>query len=158
MNSKSHPPLRLFLLCMLTLCCTACAWLRPLEAPTVDVSNMMLLPPNGVEQRVRLNLRVQNPNDRTLKLKGLKFALRLNDNDVLSGLSNQHTVLPALGEASLQVDVGLSVFGGLGLLRELVRHPDAPLNYALTGKLYLDEPLMPDLPIKREGSLPLSRP
>lgn len=136
---------------------SACTWLQPLEPPIVDVSNIMLLPPDQGEQRVRLSLRVQNPNEHSLKVKGLQFALRLNGNDVLSGISNQRAELPALGETTLQVDVGLSVFGGLGLLRELVGHPDEPLRYALKGKLYLDEGLMPDLRISREGSLELPR-
>lgn len=149
--------LRRAALLLAALALGACAWLNPLQAPTVDVTGLYPLPPVAGEQRVRVNLRLQNPNDRELKLKGLQFALALRGNDVLSGVSNQHTVLPALGEARMQVDVSLSLLGGLGLFRELLASPVEPLDYALKGRLYLDEPLMPDVRINRKGALDMPR-
>lgn len=149
---------RPLLLTLFALWLTGCALVRPIEDPTVELAGLQMLPATGMEQRVRVKLRVVNPNNRDLALDGLNFSLRLASQDVLNGVSNRPFTLPALGEERVELDLSLNVLSSLNLLRELFMQPDRPLKYSLTTRLYLDDPLLPNIKVSRQGLINLSQP
>ena len=55
------------------------------------------------EQRFRIELRVQNPNDFELEIDGLDFELDLNGTRLTRGLSDEAVTIPRLGDAIVAV-------------------------------------------------------
>ncbi|MCX9156971.1 LEA type 2 family protein [Niveibacterium sp. 24ML] len=100
-----------------------------LERPDVAVSDVSVLQGGTLlEQRLRLTLRVSNPNDKDIAIDGLSFRFEVNDQEVARGLSNQRSVLPRLGETSVPVDVSASMV-------DLLRHAPKMLERGSGGKL-----------------------
>ena len=78
-----------------------CASLWPfgLEAPQVVLVDMETLESTLFEQRVRLDLRVLNPNGTPLEIEGVDLRLELNDVRLARALGSERLSVPARGEA-----------------------------------------------------------
>ena len=68
-------PLALILLAALV---TGCAGLQSLEPPEVSVVSLKPVAATLMEQRFEVGLRVLNPNNRDIDVKGLDFELDIN--------------------------------------------------------------------------------
>ncbi|MEE9287677.1 MAG: LEA type 2 family protein, partial [Gammaproteobacteria bacterium] len=80
---------RLFLLIFASLALVGCASIpSELEPPRLTLKNVELLNATLFEQQYLLTLRLQNPNDFDLDIKGMSFDLEINDEEFASGVSN----------------------------------------------------------------------
>ncbi|MCR6652503.1 MAG: LEA type 2 family protein [Cellvibrionaceae bacterium] len=134
----------------------ACAHLGAgLEAPKVRVDSLQLLEPRGISQRFLIGLRVINPNDRALPVRGLSYTLALNGYDLLEGVSGKVPVLEPYSETLVQVEAATDLVAALRLLNNLTR-PDASqnLSYALTAKINV-QGWPGRLTVKEAGEVPL---
>ncbi|TJZ74828.1 LEA type 2 family protein [Chitiniphilus eburneus] len=142
---------RLLILCV-TLLLAACAGLPTnLEKPRVSLAGISLKEAGLFEQRFTLTLRVENPNNVALPIKGLDTTLAVNDKPLASGVAAQSVTIPAMGEAKLAIDVTSNL---AALVRQLraANGQGAP-RYRLTGKLFV--PLRADgIPFDLEGEVP----
>lgn len=114
-----------------------CAGLtRKAEAPMVGLSNIQLSQMTLFEQRYTLQLRVQNPNDFDLPVKGMHCTLFINGREFASGVSAAAVTVPRFGEAMLDVDV----VSDLRRVFEQLRDAGATesISYRLSGKLSVD--------------------
>lgn len=116
------------------------------EPPEVLVSNVKPLGGTLFEQRLRVDLRVRNPNDFDLDVTGLDFTLQLNNKKVARGLANQAVTIPRLGEGILSVETTTSTLDVLRQLIHLSKGED--ITYQITGVLHLQD--VP-LPFDNEG-------
>ncbi|HUH38155.1 MAG TPA: LEA type 2 family protein [Spongiibacteraceae bacterium] len=130
-----------------------CSLLPRPEAPSVQLVGLQVLPSQGMEQQIRVRLKVINPNDYDIPLTGISLKLGLSGHDLLSGGSHQALVLPALGDARMDVDLSLDLLAGLGLFQTLMGNPDKPLEYHLSGKAFLSQTLMPSVPFEHKGTI-----
>ena len=108
------------------------------------------------EQRLKVRMRVQNPNDRRLPVKGLEYTLEVEGQQLASGASVASFVVPPMGEAEFDMDVTTNLAGAL--LKLLGRGSEAPVRsvaYRLTGRIALAEGLMRSIPFEERGSFSL---
>jgi LEA14-like dessication related protein len=147
-------------LCLLvfTLVLGGCATLSGLDAPRVNLSNITPQDMTLFEQKFLVQLRIQNPNDVPLEVKGMTFNLDLNGKSFASGLSNQQVTIPRFGSAVVDVEV----FSGLaGILKQLQGFTAGGLptfTYRLRGRAYLEKPATITLPFDEQGEIALPVP
>lgn len=114
----------------------ACALFAPRDALNVQVAGIEPLTGEGLELRMLVKLRVQNPNDFALDYNGVALELEVNGRRLASGVSDQQGSVPRFGESVLQVPMTVSAFSAarqaLGLAE---RFGEDQLPYVLRGKL-----------------------
>ena len=135
-------------------------WQPPLEAPRVSLVDIIQQPSEGMEAAFRLELRLINPNDVALNLKGIDCRLEINDSTVAAGVSGATAEVPALGTLVYPVTLYASASDFIMLMMRLVadsgRAPeDFELNYRLKGRLFLADglPGLNRLTFRSEGDL-----
>lgn len=149
-----------FLLSFLVLYGTlaGCAGLteRP-EPPEVSLANINILRGRHAEQRYRLQLRLQNPNDFALPMKGLKYQIYINDEVFARGMSRESVTIPAFREALVDVE-GIGIPSTLvDLLLEAENQGNGKIQYRLSGSARLaNQPL--SIPFEHQGELRLPLP
>ena len=131
-----------------------CASTLELEAPKLSLVSMKLQSADIFSQRLQLRLRVQNPNDRELPVKGISYRIEVDDSELAQGLSDAPFVVPALGEAEFDVQVTANLAGTLAQL--LARRGSADtLDYRLVGKVSLSSGFLRSIPFDERGSVKL---
>jgi LEA14-like dessication related protein len=128
-------PLFLTLFVLLgTLC--GCASLQTRDPLQVTVAGIEPLQGQGMELRLLVKLRVQNPNDAPVDYNGVAVEMDVQGKTFGSGVSDAHGSVPRFGESVIEVPVTISAFRmarqALGMMRG-----GAPgrISYLLKGKL-----------------------
>ncbi|HSC80908.1 MAG TPA: LEA type 2 family protein, partial [Chitinolyticbacter sp.] len=121
------------------------------EKPRVSLAGIALKEAGLLEQRFTLTLRIENPNDIAIPIKGLDTTLEINGQPLASGVAAQAVTLPALGEARIAIDVTSNL---ASLIRQLRRATESGSpRYKLAGKLFV--PMRADgVPFTVEGDVP----
>jgi LEA14-like dessication related protein len=105
---------------------------------SVDVFVIGLTPAEGaaLEQRVRVDLRIQNPNDRPLDAHGMRIQLDVNGQRLARGVSDAAFTVPRLGEATTSIVATTSLFD---IARQIVvLSGRQSISYVLEGEVFLD--------------------
>jgi LEA14-like dessication related protein len=111
------------------------------ETPEVQLVNITPLDTTMFEQRLQVDLRVQNPNDFDLEVPGLDFTLQLNKQRLARGLMNKASTIPRLGDSVLSVETTTSTFD---VMRQLLNLPQRQaVTYQVKGVLHLDGTRLP---------------
>jgi LEA14-like dessication related protein len=129
-------------------CASVGAGREPIE---VNLVQLAPLPSTAFEHRLRVDLRLRNPNNRDYEIDGLRFVLDVNGQRLASGVSNEPATLPRLGEVVVPVTTTTTLFA---LVNQLVRfgtEQQPRFEYRLRGKLFLAG-LWGSIPFEREGS------
>jgi LEA14-like dessication related protein len=113
-----------------------CAGLQPRDPVQVTVADIEPLPAEGLEVRMLVKLRIQNPNDAPIDYDGVFLKLDVLDQPFATGVSNERGSVPRFGESIISVPITVStlriVAQGVGLLGG---RPRDKVTYALEGKL-----------------------
>ena len=150
-------PGRLLLIPALLMLLSGCSVLRgQLETPQVSLSNVSLVNAGLIEQTFRLTLRVRNPNDVPIPVKGLDYSVRLSGNDFARGLTPRDFTLPAGGEELVDVDVTTNLLDVGRQLLSIIESQQSNVDYEVTGKLRVDLPFVNSLPFSRSGTVNLN--
>ncbi|HSO60036.1 MAG TPA: LEA type 2 family protein [Desulfobacterales bacterium] len=131
-----------------------CAGLgKPLETPRISLSNVQVQESKGLETAFRVDLRVANPNDVELDIKGLECDLEINGKPFAYGISNTQVTVPAFGSETIPVTVYSSVLDIVKGLFGLQQRED--LSYRVKGKVRMaGGGLMPStLPFDSQGTV-----
>ena len=96
----------------------------------VDVVRAKLL-----EQQFILRFRIDNPNDRSLPVRGLIYTVHLNDVELASGESSGWLTVPANSFEYYEVPVHTNLWRHMKYIVRLLEKPDRPINYRLAGEL-----------------------
>ncbi len=136
---------------VLALAPAACVTPQSVEPPQVALQNVRLLEARGLMQSIRVDLMVTNPNDFDIPLTGLDFIMKVNGTDFAQGLSEVAVTLPRRGQATVPVDVTISMLAVLQQLQAAQRQ--GSVDYRLTGTAFLDHILLPRIAFDRTGSL-----
>ena len=144
------------LIIITALSMSGCASLiQPTEPPHISVVHFKLIDIQLLEQEYELTLRVLNPNDTPLAIKGLSYTLEINNSKLAQGVSNQPVTIPAFSEKKLKLTMISGTFGIVRQLQSLEQSNQSALNYRISGKLSLDNQLIP-LYFEKTGSLDLN--
>ncbi|WP_019339856.1 LEA type 2 family protein [Stutzerimonas stutzeri] len=127
---------RLLTMFMLTLTLGACAAFSQRDPLNVQVAGIQALPGEGLELRMAVKLRVQNPNDRPLDYDGIALELEINGRNLASGVSDASGTIPRFGETVLSVPMTISAFSAARQALGLAEHIGMDeVPYVLRGKL-----------------------
>ena len=137
-----------------------CAALSPrLEAPKLSIVNVELVKGDLFEQRLKARMRVQNPNDRDLSVKGLTYTIEVGGEEFGRGMSGSSFVVPRMGEAEFDMMVTANMAGTLLRLASRAQKSGAgapeSLEYRIVGKVTLASGLLRSIPFEEKGSLKL---
>ena len=127
-----------FLLAAALLALPGCASLSHNDPLQVTVAGIEGLPGEGegMEVRMLVKLRVQNPNDAAIQYDGVYLKLDVLDKTFASGVSGEGGTVPGFGEAVIGVPVTVSV---LRMVRQVAGlldgQPVEKVTYQMSGKL-----------------------
>ena len=128
---------RILIVLLSFLWLSGCAAMSDRDPVQVTVAGIDSLAGEGLELRMLVKLRVQNPNDVPIEYDGVYIKLDVIDKTLATGVSDQRGVVPRFGEAIVSVPLTVSplrvVFGALETIGS-GRMPEK-LNYRLEGKL-----------------------
>jgi LEA14-like dessication related protein len=115
---------------------TGCASLHGRDPPHVTVAGVEPLEGQGMELRMLVKLRVQNPNDAPIDYNGVALEMNVQGKTLASGVSDAAGSVPRFGETVIEVPVTASALGMLGQAIGMVqRRFNGPISYEMKGKL-----------------------
>ena len=136
MSFRSHQLIGSWLL-LATVLLSACASMPSRDPLQVTVAGVESLPGEGMELRLLVKLRVQNPNDTPLDFDGVSLNLDVMGRAFASGVSDQAGTVPRFGEAVVAVPVTVSMMRmARQVLGMLDGEPVDKVTYAMSGKLH----------------------
>jgi len=114
----------------------ACASLQRSEPVQVNLVGLEPLAGEGLEMRMLVKLRVQNPNDAPIEFNGVFVEMDVEGKRFASGVSDAAGVVPRYGETVVSVPVSISMYGiarqAMSMIGGEVR---GKLAYEMGGKL-----------------------
>jgi LEA14-like dessication related protein len=114
----------------------ACASMPGRDPLQVAVAGVESLQGEGLELRLLVKLRVQNPNDAPLDYDGVYVKLDVLDSTFATGVSSERGTVPRYGETVIGVPMTVSAMRMVTYaLRMLDGKPIDKLSYKLEGKL-----------------------
>jgi LEA14-like dessication related protein len=140
---------------LLALSMAGCAWMpQKAQPPRVSLVSVQLVSMELLEQRYGMKLRVQNPNDHALRIRGVDFHVELNQAPFASGVASESVDVPAFGEALLQVEVSSSVWSLARQLREMGQGRQEELSYRIHGRMSMGG-WLGGMPFESTGTIPM---
>lgn len=132
----SFAALRWLLLLATAWMLAACASLPSRDPLQVTVAGIEPLQGEGMEMRLLVKLRVQNPNDAPIDFNGVFVNLDVQGRSFASGVSNTAGSVPRFGETVVEVPVTVSM---LRMMRQVAGMMDGKpidrITYSMSGKL-----------------------
>lgn len=119
----------------LGLLLTGCGSLGLREPIQVNVVGIDPLPSEGMEMRMAVKLRVQNPNDAALEFDGLSMTLEVRGSTFATGVSDASGRVPRFGEAVITVPVSVSAMAAVRQIIGMATTDRPRLDYVLRGRL-----------------------
>ena len=124
------------------------------EPPRVSLVSIEPVEVQLFEQRFRITLRIQNPNDREITIRGLDYEIVVNDRVFAQGVSGKPVTVPAWGENTAEVEVVSTLQRFMEQLEELGVRGEPTIDYAITGHVSVDGIPFP-VPFEYQDSLGL---
>ena len=140
----------------LAIACAGCAMLPKLETPRLSLVGIKFQDMTFFEQRLLVRLRVQNPNDMVLPIKGIDVNFELAGEDFAEGISARAFEVPAFGEA--EFDMSVTANAATALLRILDRNRGKQvdsLDYRIRGTLKTGIRFLGSVPFDEKGKVAL---
>lgn len=129
-------PLRALLASLLVITLSACALFPNRDPLNINVVGIEPLPGQGLEVRMAVKLRLQNPNETAIDYTGVALDLDVNGKLLASGVSDQQGTIGRFSEGVLVVPVSVSAFAALRQAVGLTQTQSLDnLPYTLRGKL-----------------------
>ncbi len=128
---------------------------RTVERPEVYVIHVESIEGESglLEQRLKVDLRVRNPNDYDLDVTGVDFHLEVNGNQLARGLSNESVTVPRLSEAKLSVIATTTLMDMMRQFSKLGQNQGQNVAYALKGTLYIGHGWGSRVPFESAGRM-----
>lgn len=147
-------PMRSVSLLLLAVALSGCALLVPkLQTPRLSIVDIEVRRANFLEQELRVRMRVENPNDRSLPIQGLSYTVYLSGQQFATGVSDASFVVPALGTAEFNMDVTANAAGALFAI--LSRPRGQGVDYHMKGRVELSHGWLRSIPFEQSGTFTL---
>lgn len=124
-----------------------------LQTPRLSIVDVEVRKANLLEQQLRVRVRVENPNDRSLPVQGLSYTVYLGGQEFATGLSDASFVVPALGTAEFNMDVTANAAGALFAI--LSRPRGQGIDYRMKGRVELTHGWLRSIPFEESGAFTL---
>jgi LEA14-like dessication related protein len=132
---------------------SGCAVLPKFEAPHLSVMSIKMQSADIFSQRLTVHMRVMNPNDRALPVKGISYKIEVNGAELADGATDTPFTVPAMGEAEFDVAVTANLASALS--KWLARGQQDTVDYRLVGNVALTSGLLRRIPFDEHGSVKL---
>jgi LEA14-like dessication related protein len=133
---------------------SACAVFH-FQAPDVTPTAVELMDVALDQQRFKVTLHVQNPNDRALPIKWVHCSLQVEGVEVGQGETTEPFNVPARGETDVNMVVTTNFAKSVpDLLLRIARRGQLP-SYRLSGTVNPDITLLPPIPFSKSGQIEL---
>jgi LEA14-like dessication related protein len=138
-----------FAIVLLALSATGC-----MTRPSVDVFVIGLTPLEsaGLEQRMRIDLRVQNAGNAPLTARGMQLQLDVNGQTLARGVSNTPFTVPSLGETTTSIVTSTSLFDVLRQAMGLGTGTAQSLDYEVSGTIHREGGFPSAVGFRRSGT------
>lgn len=152
--SGSMAPMRSAPLLLLAAALSGCVMFVPkLETPRLSIVDIEVRKASLIEQQLRVRMRVENPNDRILPIKGLSYTVYLGGQEFATGVSDTSFVVPALGTAEFNMDVTANAAGALFAI--LGKPSGQGIDYRMKGRVDLSHGWLRSIPFEQSGTFTL---
>ena len=126
---------------------------RDIDPPRVNLVNIAPKDMTLFEQRYDVQLRIENPNDTDLTIKGMRFGIDLNDKEFANGMSGENVAVPRFGSEVVSVEVTTGLGNILRQLQHLGRSGMSKMRYRLRGTAFVESPSNWKLPFDEKGEI-----
>jgi len=151
-------PLRAPLLVLLAALLASCTTLGDLETPRIQVVNVQMLSTDMFAQRFKVRVQVQNPNTIELPIEGLDYTILMMGDSFAEGVSNDHFLLPALGDAEFDMLVTTNFMSSFArLLNRVGGGKLEDIEYEISGKIFVDKGMLRKIPFTHRGTVDFTR-
>ena len=145
-----------FVTVILAVGLAACAGLgSKLETPQISFVGLKALEASLFEQKLEVRLRVRNPNNLELPVKGLNVDVELAGEPFAHGISARKFTVPANGEAEFDMIVTANAATALIRILGSDRKSRETIEYRLKGKLSTRLGMLRSIPFEETGTLPI---
>jgi LEA14-like dessication related protein len=136
-----------------------CAAFAPkLETPELELLGIQMLSTDMFAQKFRVRVKVENPNDIELPIRGLEYQIYLMGDSFAEGNSMDRFVVPAKGEAEFDMVITTNFVSSLGRLISRVSGGKLQnLDYEITGDVLLDKGLIKKIPFSKHGKVNIQK-
>ena len=115
---------------------SGCAALQRPDPLQVTVAGIEPLQGQGLEMRMSVKLRVQNPNDAPLEYNGVALQMDVQGKTFATGVSDAAGVVPRFGESVITIPVTISAFNIVRQAMGMMTGGGAnKMEYEMKGKL-----------------------
>ncbi|MFI4884630.1 MAG: LEA type 2 family protein [Steroidobacterales bacterium] len=141
-------------LLLVAVALSGCALIVPkLQTPRLSIVDIQVRKANLLEQDLRVRMRVDNPNDRSLPIKGLSYTVYLGGQEFATGVSGASFVVPALGTAEFDMDLAANAAGALFAI--LGKPRGQGIDYHMKGRVELSHGWLHSIPFEESGTFTL---
>ena len=119
----------------LWLAMAGCAGMPGSDPLWVNLAGVDSLPSEGLEVRMAVKLRIQNPNDAAVSYDGAALTVELRGIDFATGVSDAKGSVPRFGETVLVVPVTVSAYAIARQVLEWPKGERSKLTFVVRGKL-----------------------
>lgn len=123
------------LLLSVLLVVVGCATWPGTDPLQVSVAGIESLPGEGLEARMAVKLRIQNPNDAPVNYDGVALTIELRGLDFASGVSDAQGIVPRFGETVLVVPVTVSAYAMARQVYSFAMGDRSKVGFVARGKL-----------------------
>jgi LEA14-like dessication related protein len=123
------------LLLSVLLVVVGCATWPGTDALQVSLAGIESLPGEGLEARMAVKLRIQNPNDAPVNYDGVALTIELRGLDFASGVSDAQGIVPRFGETVLVVPVTVSAYAMARQVYSFAMGDRSKVTFVARGKL-----------------------
>jgi LEA14-like dessication related protein len=134
---------------------SGCANMPQRDPVEVYVVGVEPLQGEGLELRMLIKVRVQNPNDTPIQYDGVAVSMDVQGKTFASGVSDESGTVPRFGETVINVPVSVSAFRMARGAANIFNSSSDTIDYALKGKLA--GPLFKSVRFSSKGSLSLPK-
>lgn len=117
------------------LAVAGCAGMPGSDPLWVNLAGVDSLPSEGLEVRMAVKLRIQNPNDAAVDYDGAALTVELRGVEFATGVSDAKGSVPRFGETVLVVPVTVSAYAIARQVLALPKGERSKLTFVVRGKL-----------------------
>ncbi len=145
-------PQFIFCIALVSGCASTTEFANP---PRVTLADLRLAEMSLMEQRYAAKLRVQNPNDARLNVRGMEYTIYVNGRKFADGVRSGNFSVPGYGETLMDVNLTSTVLRVFEQFKNLSEGEPKEFRYRIAGSLSLAG-LAGSIPFSHEDVLDLS--
>lgn len=123
------------------------------EEPQVHLLKVEVVKAKLLQQDFKLRFRVDNPNDRSVLVRGLRYKITLNDVVLAEGESTDWFVVDGQSRRNFVVPISTNLWKDLKPIAKMLKKKDQPIQYRIEGKLKTGFLFRHNVRIGRKGEI-----